>query len=155
MRKGKKTTKQWRCSTFRKATSSSARSESAETSTIHWRGGEGGQHFKQLMSAIDSASFKNSCMPRSVMWKQMWLEDGGLKRFNSSSLSLSAKTEKIRCVMSSGRSRQYIALHSLLHAVKRTSCVPLNRKKPPPPHPAKQTTALANHRKAVVPRLLG
>lgn len=87
-------TKQGRCSTFKTAASSSAHPEHAETSTIHWRGGERGQHLERLMSVIDSASFKNSCMPNSVMQKQMWLEDAGLKRFNSSSLSLSAKTEK-------------------------------------------------------------
>lgn len=34
---------------------------------IHWRGGERGQCFKTLMSAIDSATFKKSCMPSSVM----------------------------------------------------------------------------------------
>lgn len=85
---------QGKCSTFRKATSHSAHPHSAQTSTVHWRGGERGQHFKWLMSAIDSASFRNSCVPSSVMQKQMWLEDGGLKRFNSSSLSLSAKKEK-------------------------------------------------------------
>lgn len=143
-------TKQRRCSTFRTAASSSAHPQPAQTSTIHWRGGERGQHFQRLMSVIDSASFKNSCMPNSVMQKQMWLEDGGLKRFNSSSLSLSAKTEKNQMcnVFWQEQAVRCLALNSSCSEDNFLSRFKRGRTT------AKQTTAPSNHRKAVVPRLL-
>lgn len=53
MGKERRGQKQQRCSTFRTAASSSAHPQHAETSTIHWRGGERGQHFERLMSVID------------------------------------------------------------------------------------------------------